>query len=265
MARAGRSGFEPPGGFAGTLPDTRKDHRVQHHRARLGAAVLGGAMLAFLTVPDVTAHVHEDVGPYGLEIGWKVEPVYVGQPNAVQVTIHDAQDQPVADLGADDIKVIITTADQQSQPISFEPGWDPEEGTGPLGEYDAAVVPTAPGDYTFHVTATIKGQAVDISLTSSETTFDPVVGTSDAEFPTKLPTMAEVVTRLDRIDSRIAGIQGGGGPTQAALDTAQAAATDARSAADRALLVGAGLGILGIVLAIAALAVVQRRGRTTVA
>lgn len=238
---------------------------MQHHRARLGAAVLGSAMLALLFVPAVVAHVHEDVGPYAAEIGWKVEPAYVGQPNAVQVTIHDAQNQPVTDLGADDIKVVVSTADQQSQPLSFEPGWDPEEAEGPLGEYDAAIVPTAPGDYTFHITGTIKGNAVDISLTSSETTFDPVVGTSDAEFPTKLPTMAEVATRLDRVDTRITGLQGGGGPTQAAVDAAQAAATDARAAADRALLVGAGLGILGTVLAVAALAVARRRDRSTVA
>jgi hypothetical protein len=265
VAGARRSRFEPPGGSTWTPPDTRKDYRVQHHRARLGAAVLGSAMLALLLVPAVTAHVHEDVGPYGVEIGWKVEPVYVGQPNAVQVTIHDGQSQPVTDLGPDDIKVVLSTADQQSQPLTFEPGWDPTEGEGPLGEYDAALVPTAPGDYTFHITGTIKGEAVDITVASSETTFDPVLGTSDAEFPVKLPTMAEVVTRLDRVDSRISGLSGGGGPTQAAVDAARAAATDARAAADRALLVGAGLGILGTVLAVAALAVVQRRGRSSVA
>jgi hypothetical protein len=265
VAPARRSRFEPPGGFTRTPPDTRKDYRVQHHRARLGAAILGSAMLALLFVPAVTAHVHEDVGTYSVEIGWKVEPAYVGQPNAVQVTVHDASDQPVTDLGADDIKVVVSTADQQSQSLTFDPGWDATEGEGPLGEYDAALVPTAPGDYTFHITGTVKGQAVDINLTSSETTFDPVLGTSDAEFPVKLPTMAEVATRLDRVDSRINELQGGGGPTQAAVDAAQAAASDARAAADRALLVGAALGILGTVLAIAALAVAQRRGRSTVA
>lgn len=238
---------------------------AQHHRVRLGAILVSSAVMALLIVPAVAAHVHEAAGPYSLEIGWKVEPAYVGQPNAVQVTIHDAQDQPVTDLGADDVKVVVSTADQQSQPFTFDPGWDPEEGTGPLGEYDAALVPTAPGDYTFNITGTIKGQPVDVTLTSSETTFDPVLGTSDAEFPVKLPTMAEVVTRLDRVDSRITALQGGGGPTQAAVDAAQAAATDARAAADRALLVGVGLGILGTVLAIAALAAARRRGRSTVA
>lgn len=238
---------------------------AKHHRLRFCAVLVSSAVAALLFVPTVMAHVQEHVGPYALEIGWKIEPAYVGQPNAVQVTVHDAQDQPVTDLGADDIKVVVSTADQQSQPFSFEPGWDPADGEGPLGEYDAALVPTAPGDYSFHITGTIKGQAVDITLASSETTFDPVIGTSDAEFPAKLPTMAEVVTRLDRLDSRISELQGGGGPTQAAVDAAQAAASDARAAADRALLVGAGLGILGTVLAIAALAMLQRRARSTAA
>ena len=117
---------------------------AKHYRVRLGAIVASSAVMALFFVPAVTAHVHEDVGPYAAEIGWKVEPAYLGQPNAVQVTIHDAQDKPVTDLGADDIKVVVSTGDQQSQPLSFEPGWDPTEGEGPLGEYDAAVVPTAP-------------------------------------------------------------------------------------------------------------------------
>ncbi|HYN70722.1 MAG TPA: hypothetical protein VEX41_11025 [Candidatus Eisenbacteria bacterium] len=234
-------------------------------RVRFGAAVVGSAILALLFVPAVGAHVHEHVGPYDVEIGWKVEPAYVDQPNAVFLSIHDAQDQPVTDLGADDITVVVSTADQQSQPLPFEPAWDPEEGEGPLGEYNAAVVPTALGDYTFHLTGTVKGEAVDLTLTSSATTFDTVLGTSDAEFPVKLPTMAEVVTRLDRVDARVTELQAGGGPSQAAVDAAQAAATDARAAADRALLVGAGLGVLGTVLAVAALAAVMRRGRPTAA
>ena len=135
--------------------------------------------------------------------------------------------------------------------LTFAPGFDLEEGFGTPGEYNAAIVPTAPGDYTFHITGAIKTTKVDISVTSSEQTFDSVEGTSDIEFPTKLPTLAEIVTRLDRIDARVSTPSGG--PAQADVDAAMATAADARQAADRALVAGLGIGALGVVAAAAAL------------
>jgi hypothetical protein len=244
-----------------TLPLSSLARRVASRRALAPLAAAAIAASAVLGAPALAlAHVQEHAGPYLLEIGWLREPAYAGQPNAVQVTIHDAKDQPVTDLSADDLKVVVSTGTATSAELSFEPGFDPEEMEGALGEYDAAILPTASGDYTFHLTGTVHGNKVDVSVSSSGETFDPIVGSDDIEFPDKVPTLNEVATRLDRIDQRIAAIPAGS--SGADVQAAQQAAADARSAADRALLVGGGVGALGLVIAIAALAFALRSRRT---
>ena len=98
--------------------------------------------------------------------------------------------------------------------------------------------------------ATIHGTAVDVTVTSGEETFSPVDGSSDIEFPVKVPTLADVATRLDRIDGAHRGAPvrrpERSRPVQAA--TAAAARGTASGAADRALLVGALVGGAGVVL-----------------
>ena len=222
------------------------------------ALVTGGAWAA-LAAGSASAHVVEHAGPFTLEIGWQHEPTFVGEANAVQLIVHDGADKPVTDLKEDDVKVVVSTAGQQTGELTFEPGFDAEEMEGPLGEYDAAILPTAPGEYTFHLTGAIRGQKLDITVTSGDETFDSVKGTIDIEFPAKLPTVPEIVTRLDRIDARLAAPPSG--PTQAAVDAAQASAADARSAADRALLVGCGLGALGLVVGLLGVGLAFRASR----
>jgi hypothetical protein len=211
---------------------------------------LGSILLlsSLALAPVASAHAAFTAGTYSIEIGWLVEPTYVGQPNAVQFTIHDKDDKPVTDLGADDIKVVVSTAGTDSPSLSFDPAFDLADGGGTMGEYDASIVPTAPGDYTFHITGSVHGTAVDITATSSDATFNSVVGSTDIEFPVKLPTLDEVSTHLDRIDSRIAALQSaapaGGGDASAAL----AAAQSASDLANEALLIGALLGGAGVVI-----------------
>lgn len=204
-------------------------------RAR-GALFATCAVLFSLLVASIaTAHVVKQAGPYTLEIGWQHEPTYVGEANGVQVIIHDADDHPITDLAIDDLKVVVSTGDQQTGELTFEPGFDLAEGDGNPGEYNAPIMPTAPGDYTFHLTGAIHGEAVDITVTSSDETFDTVRGTSDIQFPAKLPAVSDLVTRLDRVDARLTSAEG------------------AQAAADRALLVGGGLGLLGVLVGAAAL------------
>jgi hypothetical protein len=232
---------------------------VRLHPARPTIAASFAAVLTLVSVGVALAHVVEHAGPYTLEIGWQHEPTYVGEANGVQVIVHDASEKAITDLTADDLKVVVSTAGQQSGELTFAPGFDLAEGSGQMGEYNAPIVPTAPGDYTFHLTGAIHGQAIDITVTSSEETFDAVQGTSDLQFPTKLPTVPDIVTRLDRIDARIGTAAL---PTQAMVDAAQASADQAKQAADRALLIGAGIGIVGVLVAIVALFVARRTPRS---
>ncbi len=229
---------------------------------RRSAVLAGAGLLACLTTGPALAHTVETVGPYTLEIGWQHEPTYVGEANGVQVIVTQGEENPITDLTEDDLKVVVSTGSDQSGELTFEPAFDLEEGEGPMGQYDAPVMPTAPGDYTFHITGSIHGQAVDVTVTSGDETFDTVKGTSDIEFPVKIPTMPEVVTRLDRVDARIETLSApSGGPSQASVDAAAAAATAAAASADRALLLGIGLGLLGTLIGVVALIVAIRAGR----
>ncbi len=231
------------------------------HTLRLAGSVAGAGLLIVAASGPVAAHAVQQAGPYTIEIGWQHEPTYLGESNGVAVIIHDADDKPINDLKAGDLKVVVSTGGQQSAELTFEPGFDPIELEGPLGEYDAPLLPTAPGDYTFHLTGSIRGQAVDLTVTSGPEAFDTVKGTADLEFPNKLPALSEVVTRLDRIDARVTAAQAPAGPTQASVDAATAQASDAKKAADQALLIGAGVGLAGLVVGIMGVLLAMRASR----
>lgn len=216
-------------------------------RNRLAIGLVAGLALACSQVPVVSAHVEEHAGSYAIELGWHVEPTYVGYPNAVEITIRDGSGAPVTDLGGDDLHVTVASGNQTSPPLAFEPAFDLAEADGTPGQYIAKVLPTAPGDYTFHLTGTIHGTSVDVSVTSSDQTFDPAIGTTDIEFPNQLPDQAEVATHLDRLDGRVADAAG--------------AASDASDAAVIGIVVGSVVGGIGILVGLVALVVAWRARR----
>lgn len=230
--------------------------------ARLVIASLAITALAIAAPAATLAHTVQHAGSYTLEIGWLSEPTYVGIPNGVSVTVTDAAGKPVTDLGPDDLHVVVTTATQPSPDLAFEPVFDPVEMNGPLGEYAAAIEPTAPGDYTFHLTGSVHGTKVEVTVTSGDQTFDAVKESTDLQFPAKLPSAAEISTRLDRIDARVTALGGGtSGPSQAAVDAASAAAAGAKDTADFALILGASLGGAGLVVGALGLLVAWRATR----
>jgi hypothetical protein len=226
---------------------------VAHFVVHRLAPLLAAAGLLIASAGGAAAHVIEHAGVYTLALGWQHEPAYISAQNAVQVIVTDAAGKGVTDLGAEDLTVVVSTGGQQSAALTFDSGFDEDTGLGTPGEYDAQLIPTSPGAYTFHLKGTIHGASIDVTETSSDTTFNSVTGTTDVEFPVKLPTMAEVATRLDRIDTRVAALGTTSGPTQASVDAANAAAVDARASADRALVIGAGVGGLGILVGLLAL------------
>ncbi len=229
--------------------------------ARAGIALmLITASLAF--APSAAAHAHISVGDYELTIGWVNEPTYVGVPNGIEVLIEDADAQPVTDLAPGALMVVVSTAEAETPPLPLEPGFSIEGGFGTPGSYEAELMPTTPGDYTFHFTGSIGDQPVDVELTSGEDTFSTVQSSSEIEFPVKVPTLADVATRLDRIDGRIEALQSTA-PGAAELAAAQAAADRASASASQALLIGSLIGGAGIAIALVALAIAWRGRRGT--
>lgn len=229
-------------------------------RAVTPLVLLAGSLLM---APAASGHTHVHVGDFELSIGWANEPTYVGVPNGVEVTISDHDGQPVNDLGAGDITVVVSTADQSTEVLPLEPAFGVVPGRpqlvsfGTPGQYVADLLPTVPGDYTFQFAGTLHEETVDVTVTSGDDTFSPVQSSSDVEFPVKVPTLAEVAERLDRIDGRIEDLQGDAG---LAAD-ANATATGALDAANRAVMVGALVGGVGLVVAVIALFTAWRATR----
>jgi hypothetical protein len=240
---------------------------------RFGVAMVTAAVALLLVTGVADAHIVKTFGKYTVALGWVHEPTYVGEQNAVQVVIEDASGKAVTDLNDGDVKVTVSTGGETSDALPLLNTFDPDTGLGVPGDYEAPLIPTAPGDYTFHLTGSIDGTPVDETATSSDSTFNSVVDATGIQFPNQLPALTDIITRLDRIDARL-GSQAPGSsaaPSSAvpgtapvdnpAVDAATAAAASAQTAANNALLAGGGIGALGVIIGLAALAMAIRGRR----
>lgn len=215
-------------------------------RARRGAVAAATALLLLLTTAvTASAHAVQQFGGYTIAIGWLHEPTYVDQENAVQVVVKDSHGDPVNDLQLGDLSVTVATGGQVSSSMQLQPSYDPDTGLGTPGEYDAAIIPTAVGDYTFHLTGSIHGTAVDKSFTSGPQTFDTVKAPSDAQFPTKLPAIGDISTKVDRVAARAAD--------------AQSASDSASGDAGRATVLAIAALVVAVVALVVAVVLTRRR------
>lgn len=205
------------------MPQPRQCRKTFCPRVLVIAVTLWVALLGVAPAP-ASAHVDLDVGDgqYVVEIGFRDEPTFAGQMNAVYVHVEEygtGGTQPVTGL-ASSLAVEVSKDNQ-----TFSPAFVPTED----GSYEAPFVPTATGDYTFRLTGTIGEETVDESVTSSPTTFESVQPLSAVEFPP-----------VDAADS----------PLQEAVNTAQADAATARVLSIAGIIVG----VLGLIVAGLALA-----------
>jgi hypothetical protein len=233
------------------------------HRLALGAAATAAAALSLGSIHHAGAHAVVQVGSLTVAIGWLHEPAYVGNDNAVQVLVKDAQGNPLTTITDKDLQVEVSLGAQKMAAQPLVPTFDSDTGLGLHGEYESRIIPTAPGNYTFHVFGKVAGSApIDQSITASSTTFNEVVEQSAAQFPTKLPSISELNQKVDAVNTR-AGTDGNVAQSaQTAAVAAQTSADDAKRAANRAtviaivaLVVGGVLGGAGLFLAL------RRQGR----
>lgn len=185
------------------------------------------------------AHERRQVAGYQMSVGWADEPTYAGVKNAVQLILRDASGNPVTDP-PEDLKVEVIFSSQKMGPLALEPAFG--KTFGRPGDYRAQLIPTRPGNYTFHFIGSLGGKKVDESFTSSEKTFDPVGEPASIQFPAKDPSPGELAGLLDRLNARMGSVQASG----------RAAAEAARQ--------GRVLGALGLITGVAGLAVALSRG-----
>jgi hypothetical protein len=137
----------------------------------------------------VAAHDTKKAGAVSLTIGWGDEPAFSGSRNSVDVDVADARGaviDPAASLAVE----VVFGDERVSLPLS--PAFDRP------GRFRAWLVPTRPGTYTFHVTGQIRGQAIDVTSTCSDTTFECVADVSDVQFPARDPSAGQLADRISR-------------------------------------------------------------------
>ena len=213
----------------------------------------GGLVLTMLVLLEGPAAAHEGRHVGGLDVvaGFGEEPAYAGQPNSVQLLL-SAGGNPVTDLG-DTLSVSVGFGDR-SKDLSVEPFFEVGE-FGTPGDYRAWFIPTRAGQYSFHLTGTIRGTKIDETFTSGPKTFSDVDNPTDAEFPVQDPTNGELG---DRIDREIPRLQASITDVQTSVGRSVGFAVDDASGARTLALVGIALGALGLIAAIAAIALVRR-------
>jgi hypothetical protein len=219
-------------------------------RRIIGALASAGALATvslILTASPALAHADRSVGPIGMAIGFGAEPAYAGQPNSAQVILSD-KGKPVVDLG-DSLKMEVSFGGEQTT-IPLEPDFEIGE-FGEPGDYRAWFIPSQAGEYTFHLSGSVHGTKIDLSVTSGPKTFSEVTSPTEAMFPAvDTPTTQELSQRIEQDSARL---------TAATTETAAAksAADDAKTVAVIAVIVGA----IGVVVAMWALV----KGRRTAA
>jgi hypothetical protein len=211
-------------------------------------AAASALTVLLLTAAPALAHEGRKLGDLEMVVGWGTEPAYAGEVNSVQLLlVHHGE--PVVDLG-DTLDVEVTFGDE-TEPFTLEPFF--EEGEfGTPGDYRAFLIPTEPGQYSFHFSGTIDGEEVDETFTSGPGTFDDVENPQAAQFPVEQPSTGELAERIHREVPRLTG------SIEEAQAAANAAADDA-SSANTLGLIGIIVGAVGLIVAIVALVWAGRR------
>ncbi|MBI5928160.1 MAG: hypothetical protein HY862_02540 [Chloroflexi bacterium] len=160
------------------------------------------------------AHEGRQVGPYTIELGWVVEPAYVGVYNGVEVFISlgEGEDDHTDDAATDDhhddsVEAIDATLQVEvifgdaTKVLDLEAVW------GDVNHYAAPIIATRPGDYTFHLTGTIGDTPVDEVFTSADGGFSSVEPISDILFPEPEASIAGLQAQIDQLLAQIAELQ----------------------------------------------------------
>src|ERR671918_3240962 len=132
---------------------------------RRAVTVLALAVLCVTTLilfaPAAAAHETRRVGEYEFVVGWWTEPAFANQPNGPEVTISRAG-KPVVEGVALSVDVIFG---EEITTYELEPAF--VVGVfGEPGNYNADLIPTRPGTWTYRIYGTVEDLDVDEVFTS---------------------------------------------------------------------------------------------------
>src|SRR5579871_667821 len=195
------------------------------HSGRLFVVAAMAALVALLATPALSLAYERrtiDGGKYDVVVGWDTAPAFVNQHNAAGIRISKAGTNPAQPItDADETLQITIQQGSQTQQFPLRAVF------GQPGYYVADIVPTRAGDYVWTFSGTLGGDQVNERFDSADGKFDSVTAASGIEFPIAAPDPDQVNAQLQAAEAS----------TQRALTVAY---------------IGAGLGLLGCILAIVA-------------
>ncbi|MGH2586958.1 MAG: hypothetical protein ACRDJE_18755, partial [Dehalococcoidia bacterium] len=215
------------------------------------AAVLAVVAALALNTPNASAHERRTVADtYTVVVGFINEPVFLEEPNGIDLRVTDAQtNEPV--LGVEKTLKADVTAGGQTKTVDLKTRF------GQPGAYTADIIPTSSGTWAFRFHGTIDGTPIDERFESGPGRFNEPQSKSEIQFPVQQPTVAELVQQVQ---------QAGQAPEAAqAITTAE----DVKDAEDRANMgvafgvAGSLIGLVGIGLAAVAMSRSRRPGSGT--
>jgi hypothetical protein len=243
-ARTGR-----PAWLSAPLQRGKEDHLVKRFLIAGASALVALALLAVTSVPGASAHERRTVaGTYNFVVGFLTEPAFLEEPNAVSLTVTNAQtNQPVEGVEKT-LKADVTVSGQTRT-------FDLRTRFGQPGAYIADLIPTKTGTWVFRFHGTINDTRIDERFESGPGRFNDVQAKSEIQFPSTVPSNGELAQQVTGGQPAEAGA--GDAELQRALDKAD----DAQQTAVWFGIAGITVGALGV--ALAAWALMSRRGTAT--
>lgn len=166
--------------------------RIPMSWMQLSAVIVLASTLASLVTMPVMAHVRVEVDSYVLIIGWAMEPVIVGERNAIRIQVTE-DGTPVEGLEATlDVE---TFYGGQTMIGNLTPTAEP-------GIYEAEILPTVRGQYEVHLSGTIGEMEVDIVVEPEE-----VLSATVLQFPESVPDGRELKASIMKLDSKVSSMQ----------------------------------------------------------
>jgi hypothetical protein len=160
------------------------------------AIVVVVASLGIFASP-AAAHERRTVGPYTFVVGWLVEPAYVGQLNALDLTVTETATTKAVEGLEKTLKAeLIAGGGAAVKPLTVAARF------GLPGKYQGQVVPTKVGDYTFHITGTVNLTTIDEKFESGPGRFGAIEDIASLQFPTG-PSGGDLTSKLDDVNTKL--------------------------------------------------------------
>lgn len=155
------------------------------------------ASLGIFATP-AAAHERRTVGPYTFVVGWITEPSFVGQLNALDLTVTETASSKAVEGLEKTLKAdLIAGGGAAVMPLAIAARF------GLPGKYQGQVLPTKTGDYTFHISGTVNTTNVDEKFESGPGRFGAVEDIAALQFPNKVPSNSDLASKLDDANTKL--------------------------------------------------------------